>query len=158
MCYLTNKSPEHEVAGYKVLAKRGGKYFSSFTGLPFSTGQVKIFLYLANRLTNFWNQDLDTKYLYELPFFNSRFSGKTSAFKYIKSATDLIRFIGQFELKTENKYKFVIVKIVFKGEIWEGNYNAEPIWACNNVVSFKELEDEKKLTKSNQPQKSLGSF
>lgn len=123
MCNIKEITSEHKV-GYKVLARKDGKFYSSFTGQEITVGKVpEIDIHGREKYTYLsyhWNNDV--KYLKPLSwsFFKPNFLGKTSAFVDVADAMLLATPVR--DMLVDHSYEIVVVKITFDGVTYSGEY------------------------------------
>ena len=144
MCDLVRTIPESEVTGYKVVAKKNGKYYSFAIGFQykqpihrFKGRRVK-----QNTLVD-WNSVL---YNYNY-YYNEDLIGRTAAFKSKKHATLLADKIIKRNLRGYPKdIEIVVVKVKLSGRLMEGtmymrmgdcsinnNFFDAPVWAGSTL-------------------------
>lgn len=133
MCNLFN-SKSRLKTGYKVLAIKDGKYYSTFTGQEIKVGIVKKAPANCNRLSIHWNSDVEAG-IKTSGFYYANFNGKTGAFTSLDDAFDLYKKVRA--LMRYPKYKAVLVKIVFDGIVIEGEYKCAPIIAGDTIKSIR---------------------
>lgn len=142
MCTLSN-SKSRLKTGYKVLAIKDGKYYSTFTGQEIKVGIVKKAPKECKRLSHYWS--LDIEYGVEVcGFYNRKFNGKTGAFTSLNDAFAL--YIEVRALMRYPNYKAVLVKIVFDGIIINGNYRHHPIIAGHTIKSITKVRKVNNIT------------
>jgi len=136
MCELTGNKTKKRV-GYKVLAYKDGKFYSTFTGQLFKTGKVKKAPKYCKRLDTYWNGYLDREPLKCQGFYRPFFDGKTSAFTKKSDLNFLYNRIAGSCLK--RGYKLIKTKITFEGDRFEGYYEikARPIIAGDTIKSIE---------------------
>ena len=140
MCDINKKTQRKTVVVYKVVEKKGGKYFSCLSGMRLNVGIL--------------NPKYRSRYI-ENQYFNTNMIGKTSGFK-LKS--DAILYCKEIRRKTPDylagylpkikKGDLIILKIVLGGEIMEGTANniCESIrddhitFAGSKILSFNEVK------------------
>lgn len=135
MCTLYDKTRKR--AGYKVLAYKDSKFYSTFTGQEIKIGKVNKAPILCKRLSEHWNQRLENNELIELSFYNSKFNGNTSAFIDIIDAVNLARKINNYSI---TNHKIIIAKILFITTVFNGRYEGVDIIAGNKIKSIKLLK------------------
>ena len=136
MCELSGKTTKRRI-GYKVLAYKNGKFYSTFTGQQIKIGKVPMPPMICNRISRNWNSDLDDTYLKKLPFYNKDFVGKTSAFIKLYAAKSLFH-----DITTEvifNDMDIVLTKITFDNITYTGKYGIcnDPIIASDTIKSIE---------------------
>jgi hypothetical protein len=135
MCTLSN-SKSRLKTGYKVLAIKDGKYYSSFTGQEMKIGIVKRAPRECKRLSAYWTPDI-VYGIKRCSFYNKKFNGKTGAFT---SLADCCYFYSHMiNITNESDYKLIIVKVVFDGIVIKGDYYNTPIIAGNNIKSITKV-------------------
>lgn len=139
MCDLNNIKTNRRI-GYKLLAikkDKPGFFYSSFTGQRIKPGKVPNPPVWANRLTHYWNSDLDSYPLRRCYLFNPKFAGMTSAFLTKEDLYDcLIRYSNVSY--TSKEYKLVKVKITFEKEVFLGNYWERKV-ICSSYIKNIEI-------------------
>ena len=133
MCTLSN-SKSRLKTGYKVLAIKDGKYYSTFTGQEIKIGTVERAPKECVRLNAYWNSDLENIGIKKCVFYNSKFNGKTGAFTSLADCYYL--YSEMIDKANRPDYKLIIVKVVFDGIVINGNYLTTPIIAGNKIKSI----------------------
>lgn len=143
MCYLTEKTKFKSRTGYKVLAEKNGKFYSTFTGQELKVGKVPLPPKHGKRLSNeFWNRSIDSELFRELPFYRSDFVGKTSIFTNKKSCKHLYSIMKREE-KINDKFNLVMVKMVISENIHKGYFiegflgDSHNVFAGENINSIE---------------------
>ena len=138
MCNIYHNTTSRKRTGYKILAMKDGKFYSTFTGQEIGIGVVAKAPSNAIRLSKYWNDLMDTTPIEALGFYNPALNGYSSAFideddaKYLYSrmlATTLTR-----------NYKLVIVKIMFKVAII-GSYTSRALICGNEITKIIDVTD-----------------
>lgn len=142
MCNLFN-SKSRLKTGYKVLAIKDSKYYSTFTGQEIKVGIVKKAPANCNRLSMHWNLDVDAG-IKTSGFYHHNFDGKTGAFTSLDHAFDL--YIEVRALMRYPNYKAVLVKIVFDGIVMKGEYRHLPIIAGHTIKSITRVRKVNNIT------------
>ena len=149
MCDINFSKKTTDNVGYKVLAYKKGKYYSTFTGQRIKAGDVPLPPKQLNRLSTIWSDDILRKNFSDSIYFDRNVVGFTSVFKDIKEAKYLK------DLMTEeddmNDYEIVVVKIKFADDSnnYLGKYNIDGIFiyfnadiiAGNKIKSIKQIKD-----------------
>jgi hypothetical protein len=142
MCNLFN-SKSRLKTGYKVLAIKDGKYYSTFTGQAIKVGIVKKAPANCNRLSIYWNSDVEAG-IKTSEFYYANFNGKTGAFTSLNDAFALYREVNN--LMRYPNYKAVLVKIVFDGIVINGDYGHHPIIAGHTIKSITKVRKVNNIT------------
>lgn len=135
MCEIIGKTNKR--IGYKVLAYKNNKYYSTFTGQEIKSGTVPKAPKYCRRLSSFWNDQVVDGRLSSCGFYNKDFANKTSAFIDVFYARKLARDIKRYIC--DGSYSIVIVKITFTGVVFYGNYSSceDNIIAGDNIKTIK---------------------
>jgi hypothetical protein len=135
MCEIIGKTRKR--MGYKVLAYKNNKYYSTFSGQEIKLGTVPQAPSYCRRLSSFWSDQILDGRLSSCGFYNKKFANKTSAFIDVYNARRLARDIKTY--LSDKSYSIVIVKITFTGVVFYGNYsNSEGnIIAGDNIKTIK---------------------
>lgn len=142
MCNLSN-SKSRLKTGYKVLAIKNDKYYSTFTGQEIKVGIVKKAPKECKRLSHYWSSDIE--YGVEVcGFYNRKFNGKTGVFTFLNDAYILYRNV-KYQMRDSN-YKPVLVKIVFDGIVINGDYRHHPIIAGHTIKSITRVRKVNNIT------------
>ena len=131
MCDITGKTRKR--TGYKVLALKNDKYYSTFTGQEIKVGKVPMPPVRCNRISDNWSKSLDITPLKQCSFYNKSFVGKTAVFLSLIDAKEKCTYIAVTVFKD---FQIVIVKIVFSGIVYSGVYDA-PIIAGDTIKSIE---------------------
>ena len=141
MCNLLKTINREEITIYKIVAKKKGNYYSTFTGQKYKIGKVNKPKKKYKRLSEYWNTLLESKKKFKnIILFKPRFYGKTSGFSIFDDALSLYRKMSQNRIK--KGYQLVIVKMVLGGEIWLGEYDLKEVFAANTIKEINELKIE----------------
>lgn len=135
MCEITDKKSCIRT-GYKMLAYRDGKFYSTFTGQEISVGQVPKAPERGNRLCTCWTFELDDRPLKEIIAYNPQFDGKTAAFIRKADCQNQIRST-QYWSEMLSDHELVMVKIVFGNTTYKGQYGSESIIASDVIKSIE---------------------
>ena len=125
MCDITDKKSNRRT-GYKVLAHKEEKFYSTFTGQEISVGQVSKAPRRCKRLWDYWNSNLDYNLLKTFLFYNPLIDGKLFVFNFKKDCKEFIKGGIRATNKVFYDYKLVTVKIIFDGETIVGSYDLCP--------------------------------
>ena len=117
MCNINGYSRKR--IGYKVLAVKDGKFYSTFTGQEIKVGAVPLPPEYCKRLSDYWNIYLNDDPLRAKSFYNPEFVGYTSVFTDKDNANKLFSKFKRFT----SSFKPVVVKIEFKGLTAAGTYD-----------------------------------
>ena len=139
MCQLSGKLSDKKVGyvGYKVLAFKDGKFYSTFTSQEISVGAVPFSPAIYQTLSDLWNSYYKNYNFRFAGFYNKDFDGKTSAFIFKYNATELKKRVKNHLKYTYKDYKIVVVKITFSGDVYEGSYNESQIIAGSQIKSMQ---------------------
>lgn len=135
MCTVTNIKTNRRI-GYKALAYKDDKFYSSFTGQEMKIGKVPFPPVIAERLSFSWNNRLDKYPLKSCSFYNSDFAGKTSAFIEKDDAKRLNDSLIDY-CAIRSDYRFVLVKIIFDGDVFLGDYHEDPVIISDTIRSIE---------------------
>jgi len=135
MCELTGKTTNRRT-GYKVLAYKDNKFYSTFTGQQIKVGKVPMPPVRCNRLSNNWNDNLDDMTLKTFCFYHKTFVGKTSAFVDKLDAIVLYNNIKE-KILFDNTLEVVLTKITFDNTTHIGSYQEYNIIASDIIKSIK---------------------
>jgi len=139
MCIIIG--PSRKRVGYKFLYMKSGKFYSSFTGQQIKVGKVPKAPLKAKRLTNYWNDLLDTKVMSNLPFYNPKFAGMTSAFINKRDAYDFFNIIASSNfIRFDSAMIPVLVKITFRAPVFEGVYSWSKVIASNYIDKIERIK------------------
>jgi len=139
MCTISG--PSRKRVGYKFLYMKSGKFYSSFTGQEIKVGKVPIAPRRAKRLNNYWPNLLDIKVMSDLPFYNSKLAGMTSAFINKRDAYDLFNDIASSNyIKFDSAMIPVLVKITFRYPVFEGAYSWSKTIASNYINKIERIK------------------
>ena len=117
MCNINGYSRKR--IGYKVLAVKDGKFYSTFTGQEIKVGAVPLPPEYCKSLSYYWNRYLGDDPLTDKPFYNPEFVGYTSAFTNKDNANKLFSNFKAYS----SLCKPVVVKIEFKDLTAAGTYD-----------------------------------
>lgn len=135
MCTRTDKISKKRT-GYKVLLKKDGKYYSSFTGQRIKVGNVPDPPKHAYRLSGYWSADLDNLRFNKCGFYDSSFAGFTAAYIFKDAAIELLSKIVYF---VHAGYTPVIVKITF-AVAFVGEYRDNAVIAGTKITKLNEVK------------------
>lgn len=141
MCTLQNETKKRK--GYKVLAYKANKYYSTFTGQEIKCGTVPKAPDYCRRLSYLWNADAEDTQLSKCCFYSKKFANKTSAFIKLVDAKDLAQSIN-LDL-VDKSYSIVVTKILFTGTVFSGLYDSKLIIASDNIKSIKTIYQEDRI-------------
>ena len=136
MCNITETTTLKRV-GYKVVALKNGKYYSTFTGQELSVGEVPEPPLYCKRLCGYWNTDLDDQPLSTLGFANPKFRGYSAAYITKSDAIDLIDRMRHYFVASG--FKLVIVKIKFKGKVRLNEYRSDELIAGKEIAYINHI-------------------
>ena len=144
MCILVDLTDKKEATVYKVVAKKDGKYYSSFTGEEFKVGEVKPFQGIANRLAAYWNSSLDYHSFAGQSFYRENYNGKTGGFVTYNDAYHLLTTIINHQKSFHVGGKFVIVEVILGGVIWNARFDGDFVYASDTVLKIEEMDTKEK--------------
>ena len=131
MCNIYHNTTSRKRTGYKILAMKDGKFYSTFTGQEIGIGIVAKVPSNAIRLSAYWNDLIDTEPIETLGFYNPEFDGYSSAFIDEDDAKYL--YSKMLDNRLRRNYKLVIVKITFKTTV-TGSYRNRTL-ICGNEIT-----------------------
>lgn len=138
MCSISRKTRRKTVTGYKILAEKNGKFYSSFTGQLFKVGKVKLPPRgIVKRLWNGWNSNLDRIVLHKLPFYNKKFVGKTGVYKKLSSLNNFANF---HRIQLTIGCNLILAKVTLGGNIYLGRHDDSNIFASDTVLEIKKIQ------------------
>lgn len=111
MCTVYFNTPSDVVEGYKVVAIKDDKFYSSFTGQKFRVGRVSKPPKYCKKLSDYWAL-FNGVSLSARPFYNPSYIGYSSAFVEKADAQELLFRMTKFRA-IEEDYTLIIVKVVF---------------------------------------------
>lgn len=132
MCTLTGIT--RRKIGYKVVAIKDGKFYSTFTGQELKVGAVPKAPDTGKRLSGSWSYKAEGNLKFA-DFYDSNYDGFTAAFVDKSDAKYLSKRILSYLIY--DTYSIVIVKITFKGLANKGRYDADDIIAGKFIKSMK---------------------
>lgn len=136
MCTRSDKISKKRT-GYKVLFKKDGKYYSSFTGQRIKVGNVPDPPKHAFRLSSYWSKDLDYHMFNKCAFYDSSFAGFTTAYIFKDVAIELLSRMKVCFVYAD--YTPVIVKITF-AVAFIGEYRDNAVIAGTKITKLNEVK------------------
>jgi hypothetical protein len=143
MCDLSSETSSIKT-GYKMVAMKDGKFYSSFTSQELKPGKVEEAKYynpLADWVYShiFERETISPLQLSNLQsFFKKDFKGYTAAFLNECDAVELLMDKSLLR-RYRSVYELMIVKITFSGKVLQGQYNEKPIIAGKYIESIKTI-------------------
>ena len=134
MCTIYNKT--NRQVGYKVIAVKDDKFYSTFTGQEYKIGKVPKCPNNGTRLSDYWSSAVEFD-LKSTMFYNRKYAGFSGAFIDKNSAISLLEYIKG--LIINDNYNIIIAKVIFKGEVHIGDYCNSEIIAGKEFKSIKPL-------------------
>jgi hypothetical protein len=136
MCTRSDKISKKRT-GYKVILKKDGKYYSSFTGQRIKVGDVPDPPKHAYRLSGYWSSDLDDQIFNKCGFYDSSFAGFTAAYIFKDAAIELLRNMKYISIDPD--YIPVIVKITL-AVAFVGEYRDNAVIAGTKITKLNEVK------------------
>lgn len=139
MCNLVRPYLDNETfTGYKLVAKKDDKYYSSFTGQELIIGEVPLPPETCTRLSYIWVDDLDKDIFYNLDIFKSSYIGYTSVFHTME---DLYREFDYVDPSyvVNSEYELVVVKMTLSKELMIGEYEYTKIIAGKYIENIENV-------------------
>lgn len=135
MCNLT-KEIDHPVIGYKVAAKRGGRYYSIATGIKYG-GKVKV-RRKPKQIGDFFVDVLAS------PFFKKEMVGRTAAFLVKSYAVSLrrqiVEHIYMHNVLYRIGYEIVVLKVLLSDSVMTGCYGDGKVAAGKYMEIIEEIK------------------
>lgn len=160
MCNNFKEIKEKEFIGYKVVAKYNNQYYSIFTGekYPENGGKMPIWFDQSAPLTGYFNSDVlmgEDRHLENIkwlknektnsscpyrtppPGWRKEIVGRTSVFKSLKSAQDLLTICVYRKCYASMKFKFLVVKAKVEVSLMKAEYRETEVM-CGKRITFLE--------------------
>ena len=137
MCEISSTKSKIK-SGYKVLAIKDDKFYSTFTGQELNCGIVPKAPEKCNRLSVNWASVIESPTWKTHPLYNPKFDGMTASFVERQDAIHLFMSLKQLGILLWD-YSLCVVYITYKGTVYEGNYGRTTVIAGRHIKTIEKI-------------------